>query len=58
MAELRDALGGMDQQILENGGGFGFAAHREIGAAGAFGGLFTLKAKHNFVFLFHRVDGD
>jgi quercetin dioxygenase-like cupin family protein len=44
----------MNEQVLQDGGGFGFAADREIGAAGAFGGLFTLKAEHNddSVFLF------
>ena len=46
---LRDALGRVDEQVLEDGGGLGFAADREIGAAGAFGGLFTLKAEHNFL---------
>jgi hypothetical protein len=41
---------------LQNGGGFGFAANREIGAAGAFGRLFTLKTKHNiFGFCSPRV---
>ena len=44
---LGQALGRMHQQILEHGRGRGFAADREIGAAGAFGGLFTLKAEHN-----------
>jgi hypothetical protein len=44
----------MDEQVLQNGRGFGFAADREIGAAGAFGGLFTLKAEHidDLVFCF------
>jgi hypothetical protein len=64
VAELRDSLGGVDQQILQNGGGFGLAADREIGAAGAFGSLFTLKAEHNYdsdyllmVVVGHRVRG-
>ena len=47
MVILSDALGRMDEQVLQDGRGFGFAADREIGAAGAFGGLFTLKAEHN-----------
>jgi hypothetical protein len=47
MAILRDTPGRVDKQVLQHGGGFGFAADREVGAAGAFGGLFTLKAEHN-----------
>jgi hypothetical protein len=48
MCVLADALGGVDQEILERGGLGIFAADAGIGAAGHAEGLFTLVAKHGF----------
>ena len=53
----------LTEQVLQDVRGFGFAADREIGAAGPFGGLFTLKAEHNddsvfcFYLLCYRLRG-
>ena len=46
MIELRDAFGRVNEQVLEDGGGLVFAADSEVDAAGALGGLLTLKTKH------------
>ena len=48
MGVLTDALGGVDEQVLEGGGLGVFAADAGIGAAGHAESLFTLIAKHGF----------